>query len=300
MLPAPVYPYCQIARRKTRTWLKRMDRALDRRTLSREEFIDHLTKLGVIPGATVYLHSSMDEFRRRVPSIAPFTLINVLKELVGEEGTLLVPTFPLQGLQYHHVQAQRIFDVKRTPSQVGLFTELFRRSAGVTRSLHPTHPIAAWGKHSKELVAEHHLGTAFGETSPVYKMQRYNGLVVGIGVTPKRCFTLYHMAEELHPLTHAMQYLTESFEMTILQGREKIPYQVTPLRPDRIRRYDRAERILRHEGLLRYYSVLGLKLSAARVDQFLRRAQELIDANLFYSRRSRTRRPRAFPLGPRG
>ena len=149
---------------------------------------------------------------------------NVLKELVGEEGTLLVPLFLFEARNIIMYKEQKIFDVKRTPSQVGLFTELFRRTEGVTRSLHPTHSVAAWGKHSKELVAEHHLGTAFGEKSPVYKMQRYNGLVAGIGVTPKRCFTLYHVAEELHPSTRAMQYSPEPFEMTIIHGQEKIPY----------------------------------------------------------------------------
>jgi aminoglycoside 3-N-acetyltransferase len=235
----------------------------------------------------------MDEFRRRVPSLDVFALITVLKDLVGEEGTLLVPTFPFQSLQYYYVQEQRLFDVKRTPSQVGLFTEVFRRSAGVTRSLHPTHPIAAWGRHSQDLVAEHHLGTAFGELSPVYKMQRYDGLVIGIGVVPKRCFTLYHMAEELHPATRAMQYCREQFDMIILQGDTSIPYQVTPLRPDRIRRYDRAESILRREGILRCHCVKGLKFSAAPVRQFLQRAQELIDANLFYAKRAHRRRRRA-------
>lgn len=293
VLPAPLYAYCRVARRRTQTRLRQLDRALDRRTLSREEFIAQLRKFGITTGATVYLHSSMDECRRRVPSLDALQLIGVLQELVGKEGTLLMPTFPIRDLQYYYVQQQRIFDVKRTPSQVGLLTEVFRRSAGVTRSLHPTHPIAAWGKHSQELVAEHHLGTAFGDTSPVYKMQQYHGLEVGLGVTPKRCFTLYHMAEELHPTSHAMHYSTEAFDMTIIVGDEKIPYRVIPLRPDRVRRYDRAERILRREGILRYDRVKGLRFSAAPVRPFLQRAQELIDANLFYATKSRIKRRRA-------
>jgi hypothetical protein len=136
-------------------------------------------------------------------------------------------------------------------------------------------------------VADHHFGTAFGETSPVYKMQQYDGAVVGLGVTPKRCFTLYHMIEELHPLTHARQYSSETFEMTIICGQEKILYRVNPLRPDRVRRYDRAERILRREGILRFYRINGFRFSAASVGQFLHRAWELIDAHQFYSAKSR-------------
>jgi aminoglycoside 3-N-acetyltransferase len=272
-----------MVRRRTQARLQPLDHALDRRTLSREQFIKELNKLGVTPGATVYLHSSMEECRRRVPSLSPLQLIDLLKELVGREGTLLMPTFPFEDKQYYHVQQQRIFDVKRMPSHVGLLTEVFRRSHGVIRSLHPTHPIAAWGKYSQELLADHHLGTAFGETSPVYQMQRYHGLEVGLGVTPKRCFTLYHMAEELHPASRALHYSTEAFDMTIIVGDERIPYRVIPLRPDRERRYDRAERILRRDGIVRYYRVNGLRFSAAPVRDFLGRAMELIDAGRFYS-----------------
>jgi aminoglycoside 3-N-acetyltransferase len=275
--------YGGLAWPRTRFWLKRLHSILDGRTLSLAEFIVQMKGLGFNQGATIYLHSSMDQISRRVPGLDPLKLIDLLKELIGEEGTLLVPTFPFRGLQYQYVQRQRVFNVQLTPSQEGLFTELFRRTKGVIRSLHPTHPIAAWGKHSKELLAEHHLGTAFGEKCPVYQMQKYDGLVAGLGVVPKECFTLYHVAEELHPTTRAMQYATDAFEMTIISGDEKIPYQVIPLRPDRVRRYDRADRILRKEGIVRYYRVRGLRFSATPVGRFLHRVRELIDADMFYS-----------------
>ena len=181
VMPAPLYPYCRLTRRKAHAYWRRIDYTLDRRTRSRDVFTTHLQASGMSRGATVYIHSSMNEIRCRVPSLEPMDLIDLLKGLVGEEGTILLPTFPLRGLQYHYVQEHRCFDVKRTPSQVGLLTEIYRRSKGVTRSLHPIHPIAAWGKYSKELLAQHHLGTAFGETSPLYKMQQHNGVVVGLG-----------------------------------------------------------------------------------------------------------------------
>jgi aminoglycoside N3'-acetyltransferase len=282
--PSLLQHYGGSVRARRRVWLRRIYYFLDRRTLSIAEFVVRMKELGFTHGATIYVHSSMDQISRRVPGLDPLKLIDLLKELVGEEGTLLVPTFPFRGLQYQSVQRQPVFNVQSTPSQEGLFTELFRRTRGVIRSLHPTHPIAAWGKHSEELLTEHHLGTAFGEKCPVYKMQKYHGLVAGLGVVPKECFTLYHVAEELHPMTRAMQYATDAFEMTIIYGDEKIPYKVIPLRPDRVRTYDRADRILRKEGIVRYYRVRGLRLSATPVGPFLQRARQLIDAAMFYSR----------------
>jgi aminoglycoside N3'-acetyltransferase len=282
--PSSLHLYGESAWRRTRVWLRHIDHTLDRRTLSLAEFVSQMKELGFIRGATIYLHSSMDQISRRVPGLDPLKLIDLLKELIGEEGTLLVPTFPFRGLQYQYVQRQRVFNVQLTPSQEGLFTELFRRTKGVIRSLHPTHSIAAWGKHSQELLAEHHLGTAFGEKCPVYKMQKYHGLVAGLGVVPKECFTLYHVVEELHPTTRAIQYATDAFEMTIIYGDEKIPYKVIPLRPDRVRTYDRADRILQKEGIVRYFRVKGLGFSATPVGPFLQRARELIDAAMFYSK----------------
>lgn len=280
IIPASLLPHCRTAWRKGRTFL----RDFDRRTMSQETFVRQLKELGFAPGATIYLHSSMDALTRRVRSLTPFQLINLLKDMMGEGGTLLMPTFPFTGSQYHYVQRQKVFNVNRTPSQVGLFTELFRRSEGVIRSFHPTHPVAAWGRHSKELVAEHHLGTAFGEKSPVCKMQQYDGLMAGLGVTPKYCFTLYHVAEELHPTTRAMQYSSDSFEMTIIHAENPLPYHVIPLRPDLRRRYGRADRILRKEGILSYFTVKGLEFSVTNVGSFLSRSMELIDANMYYGR----------------
>jgi|SoiMethySBSTD1v2_1073268.scaffolds.fasta_scaffold138156_6 hypothetical protein len=95
------------------------------------------------------------------------------------------------------------------------------------------------------------------------------------------------MVEELHPLTYARHYSTETFQMTILCGQKKIPYRLNPLRPDRVRRYDCAERILRREGILRFYRINGFRFSAASVGEFLARAWKLIDANQFYSAKSR-------------
>ena len=45
----------------------------------------------------------------------------------------------------------------------------------------------------------------------------------------------------------------DAFEMITIYGDERIPYTVIPLRPERVRTYGRSGRILRKEGILRYY-----------------------------------------------
>ena len=72
-------------------------------------------------------------------------------------GTVLMPTLPFGGVAIDYARKNPVFDVRRTPSQTGLLTEIFRRSAGVLRSVHPTHPVAVAGHGAVEMVEGHHL-----------------------------------------------------------------------------------------------------------------------------------------------
>src|ERR1041385_9139884 len=130
----------------------RFDRSIDRRTLSHAALIELLRDLGFNPGATVMVHSSFSHIRRRVPDITPQRLIALVQELLGPEGTLLMPTFPFQGSQGEYADRTPRFDVRKTPSKVGVLTEAFRQTRGVVRSKHPTHPVGAWGRHAHEII----------------------------------------------------------------------------------------------------------------------------------------------------
>src|SRR5205814_935821 len=106
------------------------------------------------------------EVKRCAPTVDAPGLITILKDALTPDGTLLVPTSPFIGWQEDYIASKPTFDVRRTPSRMGLMTELFRRMPDTVRSLHPTHSVAGWGAHAEELLSTHHLGETFGETSP--------------------------------------------------------------------------------------------------------------------------------------
>lgn len=265
-------------RRLRRRWV-RLDRALDTRVLSMSDFVRLLEALGVTSGATVLVHSSMETLSRRVPGLKPIALIRLLQERLGGEGTLLMPTFPFRGRQRDYADRGDTFDVRKTPSQAGLLTEVFRRMPGVVRSLHPTHPIAGWGRHAVDLLATHHLGTAFGPNSPMYKLAELRGLVVGLGTRPRDTFTILHVPEELHQAARAWAYEERPRVTTIVDGTRRIPYEFRVLRADAERErfeLDLLKALLR-EGVVRSVVAGGLPCSAARADQVIERALELIE-----------------------
>jgi aminoglycoside N3'-acetyltransferase len=257
--------------------LARLDRAIDRRTLTRADFEQLLGELGIKPGATVLVHSSMDVVARRVPELTPVELIRMLQRLVTESGTLLMPTFPFTGKQAHYADTTSRFDVRRTPSQVGLMPEVFRRMSDVARSLHPTHPVAAWGRHARTLLADHHRGGAFGTNSPIYRLREFDGVVVGLGTGLRDSFTILHVPEELHPKARARFFESHSRTMTIVDDGHELSYTFHALRPDVRRTYSRVERVLVREGILRYVTAKGLRCAVTNAGAFIDRCMRLVD-----------------------
>lgn len=280
VVPKRLRPQAAGLYRKMSRRVSALGRNFDKRTISTEGFVKLLSELGVVTGATIMVHSSMDEISRRVPGITPFGIIRLLQDLLGHDGTLVMATFPFIGRQHDYVEQHRSFDPQRTPSQVGLMTEIFRRMPGVTRSLHPTHSVAAWGKHAQDLTGQHHLGSAFGETSPLCKLQWYDGLVIGLGCRLPR-FSIMHVPEELHSKTRACIFEETTRSVTILNGELELPYRLTVMRPDIERNYDRVEKYLLRDGSLKYVNREGLKCATANVKSVIERSLELIDRNMY-------------------
>jgi aminoglycoside 3-N-acetyltransferase len=158
-----------------------------------DQLLTALRQVGIAVGDVVLVHSSIDRFGAFRGTTVD--ILATLKRAVGDSGTLLMPTIPFTGTAVDFVQSGQVFDVRRTPSRVGLLTELFRRSDGVTRSVHPTHPVAAWGALAKELLEDHlHSDTPCGPHSPYGRLVDRHGKIVLLGVGIDS-FTFFHAIE---------------------------------------------------------------------------------------------------------
>jgi aminoglycoside N3'-acetyltransferase len=128
-------------------------------------------------------------------------LLDLLLRLAGPGHTLVMPAFffgtaELFNRAYYREHPR--FDARRTPSQMGLVTELFRRRRGVVRSLHPTHSVCALGPLAEKICATQHLSPwACGELSPFGVMGKHKTVILGLGVEYYRALTQVHCAEEM-------------------------------------------------------------------------------------------------------
>ena len=154
-----------------------------------------LRAAGTRPGDVVLVHCAYDAFRGW--SGRPSDVVLVLQRLVGESGVVLMPTMPFTGTALDWATANPVVDLRRTPSRMGLVSEVFRRSCGVVRSIHPTHPVAAWGDRAVEFVAGHATAsTPCGERSPYHRLLEWNGRIALLGADIES-LTFFHTAEAL-------------------------------------------------------------------------------------------------------
>ena len=155
------------------------------------QIADDLHAVGVRQGGVLLVHSSLRALGH-VPGGAETVILGLLDAL-GPGGTLLMPA-----LSYDHVTRKHpVFDVRRTPSNVGAIPEFFRTRPGTRRSVHPTHSVCGVGSLADALLADHHLdSTPCGSHSPFHYLPDCGGqlLMLGCGLRPN---TSMHAIEEI-------------------------------------------------------------------------------------------------------
>lgn len=169
-----------------RRWRMRMRRARVKAlpALTEESFQHILSQqLGLVAGDNVIIHSSMDALHLSFPF---GKILPLVRGIISENGTMLFPTFPKLP-SYEFLRSGEIFDVRKTPSYMGILTEFARRQREAVRSLHPTKSVCAIGPLARDLTATHSESPyAFDRSSPYYKLAEQGGKIIGLGVSTAR------------------------------------------------------------------------------------------------------------------
>jgi aminoglycoside 3-N-acetyltransferase len=174
-----------------------------------------LRALGIKSGDTVLLHSGFDVLNGFRGTIA--TLTNAFLEAIGPDGNLLMVSLPYRSSSLEYLKTLKCFDVRKTPSMMGLVSEFFRRRPNVLRSLHPTHPMLAFGPDADWIVADHELCRyPCGPGTPFEKLVSLDAKAVFFNV-PFDNYTFFHNLEHLvsSELPFAL-YTNEPFEVPVI------------------------------------------------------------------------------------
>jgi aminoglycoside 3-N-acetyltransferase len=174
-----------------RTWNRLRNRLLRRVTVRR--LAADLRRLGLAEGDLVCVHSSLNAVGYLVRG--PDTVIDALRAVVGERGTVMMPTFTTGDNTHRYVTSgPPPFDPRRAAAATGALPERFRLYPGVKRSLHPTHSVAAIGPLAEELLRDHERSeTPFGDGTPYHHLVRLGGKVLLLHTNGN---SLLHRTEE--------------------------------------------------------------------------------------------------------
>ena len=150
-----------------------------------------LKKSGIKSGDTLMLHGDAGiaaEINSTKKNKLKIFFDEIIKYL-GKNGTLLVPTFTYSSCH------NEIFNIKKTPSNLGLFSENFRKRKNVRRTSHPIFSFSIYGKKYKYF-EKAKIETCFGKNSIFELFRKVNGKILCAGCSFNR-ITFIHYAEEI-------------------------------------------------------------------------------------------------------
>ncbi len=165
-----------------------------------------LRQLGLGQGEIVLMHSSLASMGW-VEGGAN-TVLNALLNILGQDGTLVVPTF----------------------GDLGVLTKVVENHPRAVRSLHPLAAVAAIGKDAEAICRDHwRAELAHGPGTPYMRVAELGGWILLLGVDQDRNTTL-HTVEELLRLPYLRTTEEKTFETPSGQVTKSWPFFPGPHR----------------------------------------------------------------------
>ena len=161
----------------------------------KEDIVNELKRVGLQKNDVVMVHTSLKSMGYVCGGAQ--TIIEALIEVVGENGTIMMPTQswrnldPEEGVHWEADQSDwqlirdhwPAYDKNITPTNtMGAVAEMFRQWPGSIRSDHPARSVCAYGKYAQYLTKDHDLSNIFGEGSPIARLYELDGKVLLLGV----------------------------------------------------------------------------------------------------------------------
>ena len=139
--------------------------------ITKNEIVNALHSVDLTKGHTVMVHTALSKMGYVCGGAQ--TVIEALIEVVGEDGTIMMPTQSWKNLDpedgVHWTVPEEYWQIIRD------------NWPAYDKRITPTNTMA-WGKHAEYLVNDHDLSNIFGEGSPIGKLYELNGEVLLIGV----------------------------------------------------------------------------------------------------------------------
>ena len=187
--------------------------------VDKKMIVSVLRDLGVQPGDKMGLHSSVPSLGRvminaqkkegnaGVEKAVNDVIDGFLDAVDRQKGLLMVPTFSYCFVGHKDARA---YHPDKTPTRVGMLTDVFRQRNDAVRSLHPTHSVGVIGYGAKEIIKDHEKKTPIGADSPFHRLALQDGWICYLG-TNSKTLSLLHLAEVLADVPYSNVMCYKSF-----------------------------------------------------------------------------------------
>lgn len=166
----------------------------------------HIKKIGIKKGDILIVHSSYTPFNNS--NISPFDIINMFLDLIGQEGTLVMPVIR----SHENFKKNRIkkngnlelvefeYNVKKSPIRTGVIPFCMMNKKEAVTSLVPFNTITAIGPEAKNMI-KNELSEKFPTPNGVNSAWKYctdqNALVISLGTDLTHSLTILHTPEDV-------------------------------------------------------------------------------------------------------
>jgi len=156
--------------------------------LTLNELKKGFSDLGLQAGDIVLVHSS---YKSLGPvEGGPQTVVDALLDVLAPAGTLIMPTF-----NFNFNQGEP-WDVLKTPSHMGVLTEIVRLNAESRRVFHPFYSFAILGKLQDDLTRLRYKDS-YGKDSIFMRLRELDAKIMIIGLSYTHSLTFMHHIEQM-------------------------------------------------------------------------------------------------------
>jgi aminoglycoside 3-N-acetyltransferase len=159
-----------------------------------KDLVNDFVELGLEKDDVILVYSSFASFGGVLGG--PQIVIDALLDILGKNGTLIVPTF-----NFSFSNNKSIFDIKNTPSEMGIISEFVRKTNQSKRTIDPVYSFSILGKLKETLSSISYLNS-YGKNSMFAKLREYNAKILMIGLSYTESMTFFHHVEEMQKVDY--------------------------------------------------------------------------------------------------
>ncbi|MCB0390339.1 MAG: AAC(3) family N-acetyltransferase [Bdellovibrionales bacterium] len=246
-----------------------------RKIITQSDIEKSLLEIGLNEGQTCFLHCDTmllalmgsDSVENKLK-----TLVESFQNILGENGTLIVPTFTYSFCEGKSYNPQTS---KVNESQFGIFPNYILSRNDFVRTMDPIFSVAIWGK-DKAYFQDLNLESSFGEGTIFHKLHLKNAKIVCLGCSLDRV-TFVHYVEQLNKVDY--RYIKSFNGQIIIDGKpvdKNVDYYVRDLNKDLELNLSKFKKYLEDKGLLHSSAIGRIGIMSVFAEDFFSSGSEFL------------------------